>query len=92
MAKVDYPLFGTEASGSIHHLVNFSNQWEWAIVRGHISKKDSPSPAQLAHRALYRTALSTWVALSSYEKNEHTSQAPEGWSGLNYFIHLFINT
>jgi hypothetical protein len=88
MSKVDQPLFGSDASGSIAKTVTFSNQYGWAIARAFLTRTDTPTPLQIYQRGRFYEALLKWKTLTEAQKAKYTQAAPEGWTGFNLYIHL----
>jgi hypothetical protein len=86
MPKVDNPLFGEDATGSVAKMINFTNQWGWAIVRGHRRPGDRETPARLDQRAAFRAHLDEWRSLSDQDKTQWRSLTPEGLTVINFYL------
>ena len=90
MAKVEGPLYGEEATGSIHRLVNFTSQWGWHVVRKHLERKDRITVKRQRQRERFFAAKSAWNMLSNEEKMSWNARAPGTMNGYNAFIQAYM--
>ncbi len=90
MSKVDGPLYGTEATGSIARQITFSNQWGWAITRGYSAPHDRPTPLRTYQRGRFWNAVSAWNALDTDQKALWTARKYGTLTGYNLFIHAWL--
>lgn len=101
MAKLDRPLFGDWATGTLARVLSFrhvANPEEppgdpviylgevAALPRSHCP----PAPAQIAQRLLYASAVAAWRALSDEERAAWNTAKPTNLCGFNFFIKLFL--
>jgi hypothetical protein len=101
MAKLDRPLYGDEATGTLARALAFrqiSNPPDepgaTPIYFGSVAKiptlSSPPSVGQYAQRLLFASAIAAWHALTYEAKAYYKSLAPNCLSGFNFFLRLFL--
>jgi hypothetical protein len=90
MPKVDQPLFGESASGSIKKTLTFSNQWGWAIARSHRSGTYETTPDRDSQLNKFRAALQAWRGLADPERDNWRSVTVRPMSVINLFIYAWF--
>lgn len=90
MSKVDSPLYGTEATGSIASLITFSNQWGWPIARGYLTPHDIPTPLRIYQRGRFYDAVSAWNALDAAQKALWNARKYGTLTAYNLFIAAWL--
>ncbi len=90
MSKVDSPLYGTDASGSIAGTIAFSNQWGWTIARGHAQPADVKTPLRLYQRGRFLQASQLWQSLAPFEQAAWRARTSGMLTGYNLFIQAYF--
>ena len=99
MAKLDRPLYGTNATGTLFRVLSFRRTanpedlpGETAVSLGTVAKipfmSCGPSLNQSAQRERYTAAVAAWNALSDDEKLYRSIYKPSNLTGFNFFIRM----
>jgi hypothetical protein len=101
MAKLDRPLFGEYATGTLGRALAYrrtANPSDEpgipAIYWGTVAKipimSCGPSPGQVSHRSLFAAAVASWHALTDDERSSWRANKPADLTGWNFFLQLFL--
>lgn len=101
MAKLDRPLFGENATGTLARALSFrktvnppDEPGDPAIWWGTVAKipfiSCPPSPGQTEQRKRYAAAVAAWRALSGDARGYYNTNKPANLTGLNFFIRLWF--
>ena len=101
MAKLDRPLYGEYATGTLARALAFRNTFnppdppgQPVVTWGAVSKipimSCRPSLSQIAQRLLYTSAVAGWNALSDDERSYWNTTKPSNLTGFNFWIQLFL--
>jgi hypothetical protein len=101
MAKLDRPLYGDEATGTLARALSFRRTvnppdlpGETVVYMGTVAKipviSCPPSPAQALQRGRYAAAVAAWLALSDVDRAAWNTSKPADLSGFNFFIRLYL--
>ena len=101
MAKLDRPLYGEYATGTLARALSYRRTENppdkpgdpivsWGTVAKIPFMSCPPSPSQILHRALYSDALDAWRALDPTVKAFYNNNKPARLSGLNFFLRLYF--
>jgi hypothetical protein len=101
MAKLDRPLYGDEATGTLARVLSFRRTenppdapGDPAVYWGTVAKipfmSCRPSSAQAMHRADYAAALAAWKALDPAGRAFYNENKPARLTGLNFFLRLWF--
>ena len=102
MAKLDRPLYGDTATGTLARALSFRSTanppdppGSPAIFMGTVAKipfmSCRPSPNQTGRRNLYAAAVAAWNALNTSERAPYILNKPVNLTGYNFFLRLFLN-
>ena len=102
MAKLDRPIYGEYATGTLARALAFRHTanppdlpGEIAVSMGTIAKipimSCGPSPAQSVQRALYAAAVAAWNALSDDGILRYRTFKPPQLTGYNFFLRQFLD-
>jgi len=101
MAKTEGPLFGDWASGEVANILAYkkgrpftSAGDEDEIPYGRIEKKRRPGKKRTARQEIvrenFKEAKNQWRELTEEEKNNWKQNAPNPWTGYNYFLNVAL--
>lgn len=101
MAKLDRPLYGTNATGTLFRVLSFRRTenpedlpGEIPVSMGTVAKipvmSCRPSPAQVMQRARYAAAVAAWHALNPTERAFYSDNKPANLTGWNFFLRLYL--
>ena len=102
MAKLDRPLYGTEATGALARSLSFRRTLNPPdlpgappVSLGTVAKipvmSCRPSLAQTMQRCRYADAVSAWLALTNEARSSWNTNKPSNLTGFNFFIRLFLS-
>ena len=90
MAKLDRPLYGSEATGTLARVLSFRRTQNWNTVAKIPYMSCRPSADQTIQRNRYSAAVSAWHALSDEDRATWNTNKPATLSGFNFFIQLYL--
>ncbi|TSA45879.1 hypothetical protein D4R52_01630 [bacterium] len=101
MAKLDRPLYGDYATGTLGRALCFRRTenppdapGDTAVYWGTVAKipvnSCRPSPAQVVQRENYAAAVAAWRALSDEDRATWNTSKPANLSGFNFFLRLYL--
>lgn len=90
MAKLDSPLYGDTATGTLARVLAYRRRLPIPSVAQLPNRKSPPSSTQAAWRANYRNAVHAWNNLTAVEKDVYTSSKPANLTAFNFFMRLNI--
>lgn len=88
--KLDRPLFGEEATGTLARVLAFRRTANWGQAARLPGSKCPPSPGQAFQRRRYAAAIAAWHALSDSLREFYMLYKPANLSGFNFFIRLYL--
>jgi hypothetical protein len=91
MARLESPLYGDEATGTLSRVLAFRRTVNHPSVARLPFITCPPTAAQIAHRQKYRDAVGAWHALTPAEQTAYQSNRPSNLSGLNFFLRCFLS-
>ena len=91
MAKLDYPLYGDTATGTLGRALAYRRTQTFNTVAKIPIVSCPPSPEQTAHRAQYQAASIAWNGLTTEEKAQWNINKPTRLTGYNFFIKLHLS-
>ncbi len=101
MAKLDRPLYGEYATGTLARALSFRHTFnppdipgETVISWGTVCKipfmSCKPTACQIAQRLLYASAVNAWHSLTEAEQEIFMDNPPDDLTGFNFFIRLYL--
>ena len=90
MAKLESPLYGTEATGTLARALAYRTTTDWNIVAKIPAPGAPPSTAQTARRQLFLDAVAAWHALTPEQHNFYQNNHPGNLTGYLFFIKLWL--
>ncbi len=101
MAKLDRPLYGEYATGTLARVLSYRHTYnppddpgDPAVSWGTVAKipfiSCPPAPSQVFRRSLYAAAVAAWSALDSAGKAFYNENKPARLTGFNFFIRLWF--
>jgi len=101
MAKLDRPLYGEYATGTLARALAYRHTENppdapgdpvvsWGTVAKIPFMSCRPSPAQVLHRTRYTEALAAWRALDPADHAFYNDNKPARLTGLNFFLRLYF--
>lgn len=101
MAKLDRPLYGDSATGTLARALAFRRTENppdepgqvpiyWGTVAKLPGSSCRPSPAQALQRGIYAAAVAAWRALSDEARNSYTLNKPSNLTGFNFFLRTVL--
>lgn len=101
MAKLDRPLYGEYATGTLSRALAYrhtenppDDPGDPVVTWGTVTKipfmSCPPSAAQTLHRSRYASALTAWRALDPTGRAFYNDNKPARLTGLNYFLRLYL--
>jgi hypothetical protein len=102
MAKLDRPLYGENATGTLARALAFRRTENppdlpgiTAVYEGTVTalprSSCPPSPAQALQRARYAATVACWNALTDEERASYAASRPANLTGFNFFIRLALS-
>ena len=102
MAKLDRPLYGEYASGTLARALSYRHTFNppdapgdpvvtWGTVAKIPVNSCLPSSGQVGRRYLFSLAVSAWHALAEAEQSTWRTSKPGNLSGFNFFVKLFLS-
>jgi hypothetical protein len=88
MAKLERPLYGSEATGTFARVLAFRKTTTFGSVAKIPINTCPASPLQAAQRTRYAAASRAWHALSNDDRNFYITNHPIGLTGFNFFLRL----
>ena len=102
MAKLDRPLYGEYATGTLGRALAFrhtenppDDPGQPAVYLGTVAKipvnSCGPSPSQIAHRSSFAAAVQAWHSLTAGARAQWRALKPPQLTGWNFFLRLFLS-
>lgn len=88
MARLDQPLFGSEATGPLARVLFFRRSDPTPSVARAPALPFRSSASQLFQRAAFSAARSLWLELSPASRATYAAAHPPGMTGYNFFLFL----
>ena len=88
MARLDQPLFGSEATGPLARVLFFRRTDPTPSVARAPGLPFRSSASQLFQRAAFSAARSLWLELSPASRATYAAAHPPGMTGYNFFLFL----
>lgn len=90
MAKVERPLFSDEATGRIGQVCSFKKGAVWDSITPQFHRIKSESKESVYIRSNFKVCVEVWRLMSAEDKEYFNDNAPEFWTGYQYFIQICI--
>ncbi|MBA7562077.1 hypothetical protein ES708_03726 [subsurface metagenome] len=90
MAKVERPLFSDEATGKVGMVVSFKKGAVWDSIVPQFYRKKSESKESISIRTGFEICTKVWRSLNVEDKKYFNDNAPEFWTGYQYFMQICI--
>lgn len=90
MAKVERPLFSDEATGRLGIIASFKKGAVWDSIVPQFHRIKSESKESISVRSNFKVCVAVWHSLSAEDKEYFNDNAPEFWTGYQYFMQICI--
>jgi hypothetical protein len=91
MAKLDYPLYGDEATGTLARAIAYRRTLNYPTCAQLPLSKTPANKAQRAQRQKYRAGADAWNALTDAQKDAYKTNKPANLNGYAFFLKLFLS-
>lgn len=102
MARLDRPLYGEYATGTLGRVLAYRHTYnppdepgDPVVTFGTVAKIPvmtcGPSSPQISHRSLFAAAGAAWLALSIPARAYYNANKPPQLSGYNLFLRLYLD-
>lgn len=88
MPKLDQPLFGDEARGTIARAIIYKAGPHWPSLQGHAWHGQNWTTEKRQWAATWKTLCDHWRALTDDQRQQWKDLAPGVLTGFNYFMKL----
>lgn len=90
MAKVERPLFSDEATGRVGLVASFKKGAVWNSIVPQFHRIKSESKESISVKSNFKVCVEVWHSLSAEDKKYFSDNAPEFWTGYQYFMQICI--